>query len=98
MPWLLNYWATEAIRMAHNAVPKDHDLKSIHIAVIDDDDSVRKAMANLISVLDYSVHAFASAEAFLNSGLAESTACIITDVQMPGISGVELQRRLLAAG
>src|SRR5262245_35971699 len=84
--------------MAHNAVLKSHDLKAIHIAVIDDDDSVREAMTNLISVLEYSVHAFASAEAFLNSGRAQSMACVITDVQMPGMNGVELQRRLLAGG
>ena len=69
-----------------------------HISVIDDDDSVREAMKNLVNMLGYSVDAFASAEAFLTSGLVNSTACVITDVQMPGMSGVELQRHLLAGG
>ena len=69
-----------------------------HIAVIDDDDSVREAMKNLVNVLGYSVDVFASAEAFLTSDQINSTACVITDVQMPGMSGVELQRRLLAGG
>jgi FixJ family two-component response regulator len=73
-------------------------LHTIHIAVIDDDDSVREAMTHLIGVLGYSVNAFASAEAFLDSDLLQTTDCVITDVQMPGMSGVELQQRLSAGG
>ena len=67
-----------------------------HISVVDDDDSFREAIKSLVNMLGYSVDAFASAEAFLASSRVNSTACVITDVQMPGMSGVELQRRLLA--
>jgi FixJ family two-component response regulator len=73
-------------------------LPTPHISVIDDDDSVREAMKNLVDMLGYSVDVFASAEAFLASSRVNSTACVIADVQMPGMSGVELHRRLLAGG
>jgi FixJ family two-component response regulator len=85
------------IRTALNAA-KDRGLKAPHIAVIDDDESVREAMKSLIDVLGYSVDAFASAEAFLDSKRFQITACVITDVQMPGMSGVELQKHLAAGG
>ena len=68
------------------------------IVIVDDDDSVREATKNLIRVLGYHVDAFASAEDFLNSDLVPATSCLITDVQMPGMSGVELQRELSAGG
>jgi FixJ family two-component response regulator len=73
-------------------------LKLLHIAVIDDDASVREAMRSLIDVLGYSVDAFGSAEAFLDSSRLSATDCVITDVQMPGMSGVELQRHLSDGG
>jgi FixJ family two-component response regulator len=73
-------------------------LHTIHIAVIDDDDSVREAMTHLIDVLGYSADAYISAEAFLDSGRLDATDCVITDVQMPGMSGIELQQRLSAGG
>lgn len=73
-------------------------METIHIALVDDDDSVREAMQNLISVLGYSVDAFDSAQAFLASKLLQTTDCVITDVQMPGMSGIDLQRRLHDGG
>jgi FixJ family two-component response regulator len=68
------------------------------ISIIDDDESVRESTTQLVQSLGYSAAAFASAEEFLRSGQVASTDCLITDVQMPGLSGVELQRRLLADG
>ena len=64
------------------------------ISVIDDDASVRAATDNLLSSHGYLVRTFASAEEFLVSGLWREVACLITDIRMPGISGLELQARL----
>ena len=68
------------------------------ISVVDDDQSVRKAISALVRSLGYAVATFASAEDFLGSDRVEDTSCLITDVQMPGLSGVELQSRLMADG
>jgi FixJ family two-component response regulator len=68
------------------------------ISIIDDDASVRAATHNLIRSLGYKVHMFASAEAFLGSEQLNATSCVIADVQMPGMNGVELQSHLRARG
>jgi FixJ family two-component response regulator len=68
------------------------------ISIIDDDRSVREAIQGLIRSLGYTTAAFGSAEEYLDSGRIDDTACIITDLQMPGLSGIDLQRRLLADG
>ena len=68
------------------------------ISVVDDDASVRVATDNLLSALGYMVHTFASAEEFLRSAHFNDTSCVIADVQMPTMSGVELQALLLARG
>jgi FixJ family two-component response regulator len=68
------------------------------ISVVDDDASVRVGTKNLLSSLGYTVHTFASAEDFLRSSHFSDTSCVITDVQMPAMSGVELQALLLAQG
>ena len=68
------------------------------ISVVDDDASVRVATDNLLSALGYMVHTFASAEEFLRSTHFNDTSCVIADVQMPTMSGVELQALLLARG
>lgn len=68
------------------------------ISIIDDDNTARRAMTNLIRSLGYVVAAFPSAEAFLQSGRLDDTDCLITDLQMPGLSGVDLQDALLARG
>jgi FixJ family two-component response regulator len=68
------------------------------ISIVDDDSSVREATKGLVRSLGYGAAAFASAEDFLQSDHVNDTACLITDVQMPGLSGVELQSRLIAQG
>jgi FixJ family two-component response regulator len=68
------------------------------ISIVDDDETVREATKGLVRSLGYVAETFRSAEEFLSSEHRRETACIITDVQMPGLSGVELQSRLIAEG
>ena len=68
------------------------------ISIVDDDDSVREALKSLIDSVGFRVEAFASGEEFLNRPDISQTDCLITDVRMPGMSGLELQERLNAAG
>ena len=68
------------------------------ISIIDDDASVRTATNNLVRSHGYSAHAFASAEDFLQSAHLNDTSCVIADVQMPAMSGVELLVLLRAKG
>jgi FixJ family two-component response regulator len=72
--------------------------EALVISVVDDDESVREAIKGLIRSLGYVAATFASAEEFLKSERVHETACLITDVQMPGMSGIELQSRLIAKG
>ncbi|HEU0173295.1 MAG TPA: response regulator [Blastocatellia bacterium] len=67
------------------------------ISVVDDDDSVRESLQCLIRSFGFVVEAFASSEEFLNSYSFPETRCLILDVRMPGMSGLELQRRLAAS-
>ncbi len=64
------------------------------ISVVDDDESVRTATEELLRSIGYEVKTFASAELFLESGALRETECLVLDIQMPGIDGLELQRRL----
>jgi len=75
-------------------VPKAKPL----ISVVDDDESMREAMRGLMKSLGYTAEAFASAEEFLNSRKVRRTSCLIADVQMPGMTGLELYRHLVASG
>jgi CheY-like chemotaxis protein len=68
------------------------------ISIIDDDESVRVAMKSLMNSLGLVVHTFPSVEEFLQSPHMDETSCLIADVQMPGISGIELQSHLIAHG
>jgi FixJ family two-component response regulator len=72
--------------------------KNAMISIVDDDKSVREAAKMLIGSLGYATASFASAEEFLESGRLRDTACLITDVQMPGMSGIDLQSHLTANG
>jgi FixJ family two-component response regulator len=66
----------------------------ILIAVVDDDESVRESLPDLLRRFGYAVEAFSSAEAFLASDRIGETRCLILDVAMPGMSGPDLQREL----
>src|SRR4051812_43709569 len=68
------------------------------IAIVDDDDAVRDAVASLVRALGYDTATFGSAEAFLDYEHINDTSCMITDVQMPGMSGTDLQDRLIFRG
>jgi len=64
------------------------------VAVIDDDERYRIAVQRLLKSAGLSVQSFGSAEAFLNSGQQHETGCLIADIRMPGMSGLELQSKL----
>lgn len=66
------------------------------ISIVDDDESVRAAMSSLVRSLSYDACVFDSAEAFLASSCVDDTSCLIADIQMPGMSGLELQVELQA--
>ncbi len=68
------------------------------ISIVDDDKSVREATRTLLECLGYATATFASAEEFLQSGRLRETDCLIADVQMPVMSGVDLQNLLIASG
>ena len=68
------------------------------ISIVDDDASVRESMFGLVRSLGFDAATFSSAEEFLQSDQIEATSCLITDVQMPGLSGVELQSHLISRG
>lgn len=68
------------------------------IAIVDDDKSVRVALERLLRSLGHNASTFDSAEDFLKSEKLHDTSCLITDVQMPGLTGIELQDRLIAEG
>jgi FixJ family two-component response regulator len=68
------------------------------VSVVDDNPSVREATVSLLNAHGYATAAFASAEEFLRSGLLDDTFCLVTDVYMHGLGGVELQRHLHEAG
>ncbi|HEX6048957.1 MAG TPA: response regulator [Gemmatimonadaceae bacterium] len=64
------------------------------VSVVDDDESVRESLPDLLREFGFAVEAFASAEAFLASGAAARTDCLVLDIRMPGMSGLDLQREL----
>jgi FixJ family two-component response regulator len=74
----------------------DTQRKTKLVTIVDDDHSMRSALQGLLKAVGLPSQAFASAEEFLKSGQQHQTACLITDIRMPGISGLELQARLNA--
>ena len=68
------------------------------ISIVDDDPSIREAMLGLVRSLGFEAVTFPSAEDFLRSEQVDGTTCLITDLQMPGLSGIELQSQLISRG
>jgi FixJ family two-component response regulator len=64
------------------------------VVIVDDDELMRSALQGLMKEAGFQSSTFASAEEFLNSGEQERTACLITDIRMPGMSGLDLQSKL----
>jgi FixJ family two-component response regulator len=71
-------------------------MKTKLVAVVDDDDLIRNALQGLLKAVGVSAAAFASAEEFLTSAEKQDIACLIADIRMPGMSGLELQAKLNA--
>jgi FixJ family two-component response regulator len=68
------------------------------VFVVDDDESVRQSLKNLVGSVGLRVEAFASAQEFLRSKLMDVPACLVLDVRLPGLSGLDLQKRMTDAG
>lgn len=84
-----------SIHIAANAAKES---RPTLISIVDDDECVRDAMGGLVRSLGYVSATYSSAEDFLDSDHITDTSCLITDLHMPGLTGVELHRRLLADG
>jgi FixJ family two-component response regulator len=67
------------------------------ISIVDDDDALRNSLDDLIRSIGFRTESFPSAEAFLSSNHPRDTACLILDVRMPGMNGIDLQRQVVAA-
>ena len=68
------------------------------VAIVDDDESLRDATSNLLQAAGFSTATFADAESFLKSGGRPHAACLVTDLRMPGMNGLELHEHLAASG
>src|SRR3979490_658725 len=73
-----------------------HQSKTKLVTIVDDDDLMRSALQGMLKSVGLPSQAFASAEEFLKSGQQHQTACLIADIRMPGMSGLELQAKLNA--
>jgi FixJ family two-component response regulator len=82
-------WAEPAACDKESVMPEP-----LLVSIIDDDESVRESLPDLLKELGYSVQAFSSAEEFLESDCVVLTSCLILDLSMPGMSGSDLQREL----
>jgi FixJ family two-component response regulator len=89
------------------SIPHDLVMKSVEdgsgnerplLSVVDDDESIRESVPDLIKEFGYAARAFSSAEEFLSSGSVDQTSCLILDIAMPGLSGPELYQELKRRG
>ncbi len=72
--------------------------EAARISIIDDDESMREAASNLLRSAGFEARTFASAEELLAAGSLNETACLVLDFRLPGMDGLELQRKLIAEG
>lgn len=72
--------------------------KSGHVYLVDDDESMRTSLSRMLQELDYNVHDFASAKAFIEHSVPISPAVILLDMQMPDMTGLDLQEELVRIG
>jgi len=77
---------------------KSQDQRQLLSVVVDDDESVRESLPDLLREFGFAARAFSSAQEFLSSGCVDETSCLILDVAMPGMSGPELQQELKRRG
>jgi FixJ family two-component response regulator len=68
------------------------------VSIVDDDQSVREGIVDLVRAMGFDAEEYDRAERFLQSGRVASTACLITDMRMPGMTGLELHEQLVASG
>ena len=94
MPSSLGVIASLVAERYSRAMPSEREGNVV--AVVDDDELMRNALMGLLKLAGLPARVFTSAEDFLNSGIQHETACLIADVRMPGMSGLELQARLNA--
>jgi FixJ family two-component response regulator len=88
----------QGIRLALDEFDDEPRAEKNLISIIDDDESARRTTARLIESFDLRAAAFESAESFLSSGQLDCSSCLIVDVRMPGMNGLQLQSQLAAAG
>ena len=70
----------------------------LHVLLVDDDDSLRRALARTIRLAGFEVDAYESVEALLAGGIPDCDSCLVLDVDLPGIGGIELKQTLVASG
>jgi FixJ family two-component response regulator len=93
--------ARDALGRRYGGKQRDREsamAKPTLISIVEDDQPFRESMRKLVTLLGYTVEAFASATDFLKSPLVAETDCLVADVQMPGMTGVELHKHLVEAG
>jgi FixJ family two-component response regulator len=88
----------DPLRSIRSALRQEAGVTNNLIAIVDDDESVRRTTSLLVESFGFQAAVFESAESFLNSGQLQHASCLIVDVQMPGMNGFQLQRHLAAVG
>src|SRR4051794_34561753 len=91
------YIISSAAALRHSRLERSMPSSAL-VSIVDDDVSMREALRGLLRAIGLDAEAFASAEEFLVSGRISATACLLLDVRMPGLSGLQLQEQLLASG